>query len=1130
MSVTRMSPYTNEEFNALLEQNQPFTTEHFRRVFYDVVTPIEGTILEYTRDLQVLVCGKCKTTLRPTLENVKQHLSARHAPLLHDLKKGKKDYYQKVGDALAGHSFMNPETPVPFNTFHYKNLPVDVNGFKCKHCAFVTPGYKQAKTHVNHAHQRKITPKHVDWDIICNVPLSMVFGLHGRKDYFIPRFVPDGAPGPAPSTAGSGSTDLSQFIGGHRNMRDRTIQAGPHKDVNKEEDFFNRTTRYYKFVEGKDIPALLRLVSKPDFMQDPTRASIYTLTLELGQEAFGKIADRSLVSRKLLNQYYPDQVEVQPFKELARSTRRGYLNVTATFLVYLFAICQDYEYEQPLLEEGWKEQMRALERTVDEATQETEMDDEAKAGIQIQILEILDAVLVKPLDCSFQANGSFANPMICYLIIISLDRSHYDAADLKSAVFRSPSTIQGVLSKLIYTARLYTMTYLCHLADNNGVENTRAFIRRRLTSGSDNWFSEFYSLRSKLKHYNYNQISGYNPLRHKDSEPELVRFKHTKIHIPKLRQAFGQSLCQLEELLFKDLLFFDEDSDHDGIIPLNLASVEDDKDNVSPLEDITTISNLKTLKKSLVRRARNPQTALHAFLARGEQVAQIHRYFDRVGQFLKLLALNVLLLSSSPLRGQELILTKFRNSTLGTLRNIFLDQVTHQIAIDSTNLSKERDTRAETKANIRFLPRRLSTVVVYYIWLVVPLVEFLSMRYLDKEVMETKLFAGPARDVSVNQLTRVLGEFFVTTFKARLNLRDYRHLMTYIIRHWVAKDKAHLLSPRVKRTMPLHEGPAPRPHRIDDQLAGHTTSIANRFYARDKNLFRNKTRDVTDRSLEFCEAYFEFFGLESAREVEEIVAADRITSPAASATNSPPDSLPNSLPGSPPGSPRGPPRGTPSGSHSLPSFSGFSGFSPSSSAPVCRSSRAPSSSGSSCIHLASTNPTGTNPSGTNLTGTNPTGTNLTGTSLQHLERLTISPPKRATVTEYIDSNPAQRRRLPTLQLPAVHNQASSSRQPPPPMSDNLGSRLRGLQFSSSLGVPSSPVIGPESGSSRPGSKRSFQERDSSSDRESELNQSMVDMVEREEDMVVATGKNQTRRQGKMPKTPKSPKRARKNRK
>ena len=214
-----------------------------------------------------------------------------------------------------------------------------------------------------------------------------------------------------------------------------------------------------------------------------------------------------------------------------------------------------------------------------------------------------------------------------------------------------------------------------------------------------------------------------------------------------------------------------------------------------------------------------------------------HRHSLPLTPLNTLLALNILLLSSSPLRGQALALMKFRNSTLGTLRNIFLDKVTRQIAIDTTNLSKERDSRVETKSNIRFLPRRVSTVVVYYIWLVVPLVEYLSMRYLDKEVMETRLFAGPARDVAVNHLTRALGRFFLKTFKARLTLVDYRHLITYIIKQWIVKDGVNLLSPRVKRTMQLTKGGAPPPHGIEDQLAGRTTSMANRFYARDKNLF-----------------------------------------------------------------------------------------------------------------------------------------------------------------------------------------------------------------------------------------------------------------------------------------------------
>ena len=62
--------------------------------------------------------------------------------------------------------------------------------------------------------------------------------------------------------------------------------------------------------------------------------------------------------------------------------------------------------------------------------------------------------------------------MITYLIIVCLDRSQYDSADLKTAVFKSTSVIQGVLSKVIYTPRLYTLTYLCHLTENNGVENS----------------------------------------------------------------------------------------------------------------------------------------------------------------------------------------------------------------------------------------------------------------------------------------------------------------------------------------------------------------------------------------------------------------------------------------------------------------------------------------------------------------------------------------------------------------------------------------------------------------------------------------------------------------------------------
>ena len=256
------------------------------------------------------------------------------------------------------------------------------------------------------------------------------------------------------------------------------------------------------------------------------------LAKELGHEAFDLIPQRSLASRKLLNQFYPEPVEVQPFKELSQRTRRGYLSVTGAFLVYLFSISQDYGYEQPVLEEGWKEQISDLEKQVIQANRKTVIDAPAKASI-------------KKLGCSFQINGSFSNPMITYLILICLDQSVYESADLKTAVFKSTTVIQGILSKIIYTARLYTMAYLCHLAEHNGVENTRMFIRQRLTSASDNHFSELHSLRSKLKHHNYNLVSAYKPIQ--DVDPNTIMIRQTAINIPTLRRAFSHALGRLEE-------------------------------------------------------------------------------------------------------------------------------------------------------------------------------------------------------------------------------------------------------------------------------------------------------------------------------------------------------------------------------------------------------------------------------------------------------------------------------------------------------------------------------------------------------------------------------------------------------
>ena len=131
-------------------------------------------------------------------------------------------------------------------------------------------------------------------------------------------------------------TDLSHYTRGKKSFSDKTIAQGPSSNINKEEGFFNRTTRYYKYLENKDINYFLRLISKPESMKDPTLAFIHNTSLEMGLEVFDIIPTMSLNTRNLINNYFIDAItiEVKAFKDLEKGIQRGYLHATCTFLTY----------------------------------------------------------------------------------------------------------------------------------------------------------------------------------------------------------------------------------------------------------------------------------------------------------------------------------------------------------------------------------------------------------------------------------------------------------------------------------------------------------------------------------------------------------------------------------------------------------------------------------------------------------------------------------------------------------------------------------------------------------------------------------------------------------------------------
>ncbi len=70
----RISPYTLEEFNKLLEDNKPYTKKDFKNIIEDTIETLENTTLDYNIALKLLICSKCSYNIAPSTSIIIKHL------------------------------------------------------------------------------------------------------------------------------------------------------------------------------------------------------------------------------------------------------------------------------------------------------------------------------------------------------------------------------------------------------------------------------------------------------------------------------------------------------------------------------------------------------------------------------------------------------------------------------------------------------------------------------------------------------------------------------------------------------------------------------------------------------------------------------------------------------------------------------------------------------------------------------------------------------------------------------------------------------------------------------------------------------------------------------------------------
>jgi hypothetical protein len=208
---------------------------------------------------------------------------------------------------------------------------------------------------------------------------------------------------------------------------------------------------------------------------------------------------------------------------------------------------------------------------------------------------------------------------------------------------------------------------------------------------------------------------------------DILHHKKAKLSMVDLLGSIHTAFASCTEVLYRDLLFFSALRHTDiGVIaaaqlpPIPWDGIVDNVNNAAPGYSFVTdlLQDNKLDSRQWLLRRLAGTGAWDQWAPRGAgpltvDPAALAKYGQSIDRFLGLLGFLVHITYGQPARGTEFITVRFRNTVAGGTRNIFVDRgLVMLVYIYNKSPS--------AKVIHRFLPRSIGTLLVYYLWLVVP--------------------------------------------------------------------------------------------------------------------------------------------------------------------------------------------------------------------------------------------------------------------------------------------------------------------------------------------------------------------------------------------------------------------------
>lgn len=517
--------------------------------------------------------------------------------------------------------------------------------------------------------------------------------------------------------------------------------------------------------------------------------------------------------------------------KLAKSTFRAYKSLWKRLLCFVYRTSQPMQ-SIPLLHRLTTAQLFHLDQALHLAEELFSLRRQRRsntppaegefAGDVVRNLDRACLLLcIALLDHTLQGDH-FESVVLSFLAILGIDES-------PGGVFRGPQTYSPDLSKFIKMAQMLVVQRSVVAAEEGEVNHPSDMLEemreRFMVRGSRTAFDWACRLRAYAKKVVSNTTSLGCITWSEDGSS--VTYKDTGFSMDALRKfVTGQVSKSQQEL--ESLLLLHPDEARDNVVPsVLLHRLQDNHSNEKKgwnfLQDQRNADQLQQGgNRWLLDRVldndwlRDEMLAMSSELQLQWKTKAVQAYFDKVDAFLERLLLLIHMTGGQPPRGTELMSLQHSNSAQGQHRGIFFEE---GLISTVTSYHKGYNITGSTKIIHRYLPKEVSELLVYYLWLVLPFWQQLDILvYKRKDPPSTFLWPKGNSTWDPSRLTRVIAREARLYLDTTLGILTYRHLA-------IAISRQHLSCGGFKRDYGIDK-------KLADEQATHGTWIAGTVYAR----------------------------------------------------------------------------------------------------------------------------------------------------------------------------------------------------------------------------------------------------------------------------------------------------------